>query len=205
MTTTTRARPSIGGWQDRLAKVLTEVLAPVVLAYALCLVVAIHATNEAGKGLAIGLVAATAGAGIPYTFLLIGIRRSRVDDRHVTSRHQRPLVLSVGLVSVTLGLVVVRAMGAPREVFALVAAMTAGMAIARAISMIWKISIHVAGAAGAVAVLVVVFGVQTVWLVSLVAALAWSRVRLGDHDRAQVLAGAGIGAATAFLGMLWLS
>jgi hypothetical protein len=88
-----------------------------------------------------------------------------------------------------------RWLDAPREVYALVVAMVAGVAVALAISLFWKISIHTACVAGSVAVLTIVLGGAFVALGAVVLAVGWARVTLRDHTAAQVTAGALVGAA----------
>jgi hypothetical protein len=100
----------------------------------------------------------SAGTGLPYAILLLGIRRGILADRHLTERRERPAMMAIGLVSVTTGLLITWWLGAPRALFALVAAMVAGVVVSLAITVFWKISIHAAETAGTVAVLVLEFG-----------------------------------------------
>lgn len=65
--------------------------------------------------------------------------------------------------------------------------------------MLWKFSGHAAGVAGAVVILVLVFGPTLLALVPAVALVGWARVEVGDHTPAQVTAGAGLGALVAAL------
>ena len=58
-------------------------------------------------------------------------------------------------------------------------------------------SIHTAVAAGALVILVLVYGWPLVVTAPLVAAVGWSRVALKDHTVAQVVVGALVGAAVA--------
>ena len=52
---------------------------------------------------------------------------------------------------------------------------------------------HAAIAAGAATVLLLVFGPALLVVWPLVALIAWSRVQVGDHTPAQVLAGVALG------------
>jgi membrane-associated phospholipid phosphatase len=71
--------------------------------------------------------------------------------------------------------------------------MVAGVTVALAVTIFWKISIHTACAAGTVAILVIEFG-PALWVTfPVVAAVAWARVALRDHTPAQVTAGALVG------------
>jgi hypothetical protein len=181
---------------------ITEALAPVVLIFVLLIVVSIHATGDLLRGLALGLLTAMFAGGLPYAVLLLGIRMGHLCDRHLSRREERPLMMVIGLVSVICGLLVMRWMHAPREVYSLVAAMVAGIAVALTISLWWKVSIHAACAAGTTAVLTIVLGNWSLLLATVVAAVGWARVELGDHSCAQVLVGGLIGAMVASVTML---
>jgi membrane-associated phospholipid phosphatase len=186
------------------ARALTEVFAPANLVVAQLFAVAVHATPTLGHGLLYGAVTAFFAGGLPYAILLLGIRRGHVGDRHIRERSQRPVIMVIGLVSVTVGLLLTWWLGAPRALFALVAAMLAGVVVSLAITVFWKISIHTATAAGTVAVLILEFG-PALWAgLVLVAALAWARVALRDHTIAQVTAGSIVGFAVAASVMSWL-
>ena len=78
--------------------------------------------------------------------------------------------------------------------------MLAGLGLALAISLVWKVSIHTAVTAGAVVVTALDFGTGSLTgTVPLLALVSWSRVRLGDHTTGQVAAGALSGALAACL------
>ena len=183
--------------RTRVAKVLTEVFAPPILVLTLLVVVGIHSTSSIGEGLLLGAVATFFAAGLPYAIMLVGIRQGRLSDRHLSLREQRPAMMIIGLMSVSVGLLVMAWLDAPGELFALVAAMVAGVGVALVISSFWKISIHAACAAGTIAILVIVFGwIMLVW-VPVVAAVGWARVTLRDHTPLQVVAGSAVGAIVA--------
>ena len=76
--------------------------------------------------------------------------------------------------------------------------MVAGVAVALLISTFWKISIHTSVTAGSATILALVFGPAALVLGSLVAAVAWARVRLRAHSVSQVIVGAAVGAGVAY-------
>ena len=92
-----------------------------------------------------------------------------------------------------------RWLDASSELLALVVAMVAGVAVALAVSLFWKISIHTACVAGSVCVLGVLVHPAAFALSPLVIATAWARFTLRDHTAAQVAVGALVGAAVATL------
>ena len=180
----------------RMARLVTEVMSPVVLIVVVILIVAVDSAGVV-RGLMLGLVAIFFAAGFPYGLVLMGVRRGQLTDHHVSLREQRPRMMAIALASVVVGLLVLLWLDAPRALFALVAAMVAGLAVALAITSFWKISIHAASAAGTVASLAILV---TPWLLlaaPLVALTGWARVEIRDHTPVQVSVGAIVGAVVA--------
>jgi len=186
-----------GGARLRAARLITELLAPIVLIFVLLVVVAVDSTGSLVRGLVLGLVAAFFAGGLPYAVLILGVRRGRFGDRHLTRRQERPALMALGLASVIAGYFVMRWLAAPGALLALVVAMVAGVAVALAVSLFWKISVHTACVAGSVCVLAILVHPATLVLAPLIVATAWARVTLRDHTPAQVLVGAFVGAAVA--------
>jgi membrane-associated phospholipid phosphatase len=182
---------------DRVARLLTEVLSPAVLVAMVLLVVAWSSAESAGQALAMGGTAAAAASFIPITFILAGVRRGHWSDWHVTVREHRRLPLLVCLGSTALGAAGLALIGAPRDLLALIACMAAALLVAAPITLLlrFKISIHGLVAAGVAVTFVVMYGAALLVTWPIAAAVCWSRVRLGDHSSAQVLAGAAVGAA----------
>jgi len=185
-----------GDTRRRIARLVTEVMSPVVLIVVVTLIVAVHSAG-AFRGLALGLVAIFFAGGLPYGLVLIGVRRGRITDHHVSRREQRPRMMAIALASLAVGLLVLRWLDAPRAVFALMAAMVAGLAVALAVTSFWKISIHSAAAAGTVASLAILVNPWWLLLAPLVALTGWARVEIRDHTPVQVFVGAIVGAVVA--------
>ena len=187
---------SQGDTRRRMARLVTEVMSPVVLIVVVTLIVAVHSAG-AVRGLALGLIAFFFAGGLPYGLVLIGVRRGQLTDHHVSRREQRPRVMAVALASVAAGLLVLHWLDAPRALFALVAAMVAGLVVALAVTSFWKISIHAAAAAGTVASLAILVSPWWLFLAPVVVLTGWARVVIRDHTPAQVSVGAIVGAAVA--------
>lgn len=180
-----------------LARVVTEVLAPAVLTVSLLLLVGAWTADSWRRGLVHGLLAAFFAGLLPAAVLLVAVRRGHVGNRHVTTRAERPAVMALGLVSVVTGLVALVLAGASRELVVLVVAMAVGVLVGLGVSSFWKISIHTASAAGAVASLALLVHPGLVVTAPLVVLSAWSRVALGHHTVGQVGVGAAVGAVVA--------
>ena len=180
----------------RVARLITEGLAPWVLVAALPPLLAFAGDEAVVPRLAWSLVIVTFCSLIPMGILVGALRRGKVTDHHVRVREQRPVPLLLGIGSVLVGLGLMH-FGAPRDLRALTWAMLAGLVVTTVITLVWKISVHAAVAAGTVVILVLVYGpvLHVVWVAAL--AVAWSRVRLGDHTVAQVLGGLPMGGVVA--------
>ena len=93
-------------------------------------------------------------------------------------------------------------LGAPRPLIAVIAVMLVVLAGTAAVNQVWKMSAHTAVSHGACTVLVLLVGpapavgVAAVGVL-VVALIGWSRVHLGAHTVAQVVAGAVTGAVLA--------
>ncbi|SIQ60388.1 phosphatase PAP2 family protein [Micromonospora avicenniae] len=181
----------------RLARLITELTAPAVLVPVLMITVGWHSTRGGVAGLGWALLAVIFVSGIPFAYIVGGVRRGRLTDHHVGQREQRRVPLLVGLCSVVVGLVLLVGFGAPRPVVALAVAGAVGLVVAVTVSHWWKMSIHSAVAAGAMVILVLTFGARLLVVAPLLALVGWSRVRLRDHTVPQVVVGALVGGLVA--------
>src|SRR5690349_14343956 len=117
-----RTQPTVSS-KRFIARVLTEGLAPAPVAGVLLLIVSWHSAVSFGDALLWGVLSAVCAAVIPMAYIVRGVRRRRLTDRHVRLRQQRPLPLLVGIASVLAGIALLIVGHAPRELVALVAAM----------------------------------------------------------------------------------
>lgn len=198
MTTTPTAEPTAA---LRVAKLVTDVLSPVVLISVQLLLVPARAAGLL-PGLLWGALAIAFVSAAPLAYILFRVRRSTLTDVHIRVREHRRLPFLVGLVTVLIGLVLLAVTGAPRDLLALVVAIVALTVAVIVITSFWKISVHAMVAAMTVGVLVTLFG-PLLWLtLPGVALIGWARVALTDHTVAQVLAGAALGLGVAGLFVL---
>jgi hypothetical protein len=133
-----------------------------------------HAADTGGRD---GLERAAVGLVTPAPFLFIVVWGRRVHaDRHLARREHRPAPLLAAAAFAVAGMALLMATGAPRELLALVAAMGAGLLASRVVSLVWKPSIHAAVTAGAIVVLIGVFGRGMLLLSPLIGLTGWARV-----------------------------
>jgi hypothetical protein len=182
---------------DRVAHVVSEVLAPAVLVGALLIAVGWHAGEQAGVSRWWGLPGAVFAAAIPLAYVLRGVRQGRLTSHHIPERAHRRVPLLFGIASVAVGLTLLILLDAPREVIALLAAGGAGLVVFTVVTLWWKMSIHAGVAGGTAMVLVVVYGPVALIAAPFALLSCWARVRLSAHTPAQVVAGALVGTAIA--------
>jgi membrane-associated phospholipid phosphatase len=179
----------------RVARLVGELLSPPPILVVLALVVAWDSSPSPAMAVLWGGIAAVFASVLPYALILRGVRRGRLSDTNISLREQRIRFGVVAITSILLGLAVLAAFDAPAEMVALLASVAVGVACGWVVTLWWKISVHAAIAAGAATVLVLVFGPALLVVWPLVALIAWSRVQVGDHTPAQVLAGVALGVA----------
>jgi membrane-associated phospholipid phosphatase len=177
----------------RVARLVSELLSPPPILAVLALLVAWDSSPTPAMAILWGGIAAVSASVLPYALILRGVRQGRLSDKNISLRQQRIRFAAVAITSILTGLAVLAAFDAPAEMVALQASIAAGVACGWVITIWWKISVHAAIAAGAATVLLLVFGLALLVVWPLVALIAWSRVQVGDHTPAQVLAGIALG------------
>jgi membrane-associated phospholipid phosphatase len=177
----------------RVARLVGEVLSPPPILAVLALVVAWDSSPTPAMAVVWGGIAAVSASVLPYALILRGVRRGRLTDRNISLRQQRVRFAAVAIASILTGLTVLAAFDAPAEMVALQVSIAVGVACGWVITLWWKLPVHAAIAAGAATVLLLVFGLALLVVWPLVALIAWSRVQVGDHTPAQVLAGIALG------------
>ncbi len=139
---------------------------------------------------------ATAAMTVPsFVHVRYGVRTGRLSDHDVSVRQERfwPYMGEIAAVAASYGLM--RTLRAPREMTALVVSVAGAMVVITGVTLVWKMSMHVVGTAGAVTVLVLLYGSPMLPLVALVPLVGWSRYMLKHHTLAQVIGGGLVGAA----------
>ncbi len=187
-TTPTSLTPRSG--RDRLAQVVSQVTNPAFVALPTFLVVALRTAPNAGTGLVWWLITTIGISLAPLLHIAQGVRAGRYRDHHLSVRQERLIPVLVGLVSAGTALALLLLWHASRAFLATVAAVVVGAALALVVThgARWKISLHVAGNAGAVTVMILLFGWPAVLLVPLVPLVGWARWQVRAHTLAQVVA-----------------
>lgn len=178
-----------------VARVITELSAPAPLTAVAIAIVAGHSAASPGAAIGWALLGGLFAPLLPLAHLLRQVRTGRVSDHHVAVRQQRPRILAIALLSVTVGLALLATLGAPRPLIALLIAGASSIAAALVVSFWWKLSIHMVAVGGVLTVCALIFGPAVLALTPLVPIVGWARIELTAHTPAQVAVGALLGSA----------
>jgi len=180
----------------RLAKVLSWCGNPFVISIPCFAATSIRATSRWRERLRWWTIA-TAVMTLPsFIYVRYGVRSGRLSDHEVSVRQERfwPYMGEIAAVLSSYGLM--RVMRAPREMTALVVSVAGAMMTITGVTLMWKMSMHVVGTAGAATVLVLLYGKRAAPALALIPLVGWSRYVLEHHTIAQIMAGALVGTAS---------
>ncbi len=140
----------------------------------------------------------------PIALLMVRqVRRGSWDNVDASNRAERPLLFTVGIA----GLAVLLGIVAFLQPGSFLIRGTAGVMMMLALCAVathWiKVSLHMAFCALAATTLVFLHSAAGWMLLPLLPLLAWSRLSLGRHSVAEVVAGTGIGAAFGWAIVCW--
>lgn len=172
-----------------VARTISQLLHPVTLGLMSIMIVALLGVNPAREGALWGLLCAGLQVLPVMAFFTIRLRQGAYSDDDVSVRSQRNELYLFGIVNLAVGLLVLRLLGAPTPILAMVSAAALISLTAWVINFFWKISVH-ASSMGSTATLAALYSEPlglTLWLCAL--ALGWARVRTRNHTPLQFVAG----------------
>ena len=204
----------ISGFLDRLARIVSVALSPLVVP----VVVAAIAASRAGAGafeilivvLMVGLTLSIA----PLVDVVLMIRRGKTTSLDVPNRKARTEVFVVSLLGASAAILLNRALGSAGHaiIHAILVASVVNLIAVMLINLWWKISVHMLAIAGALAILLALNRLPEdlysalgptllILLTATIPLVGWSRKRLGHHSPAQIAAGAFLGFVGYWLAM----
>ena len=185
------APPVSKPWDERLARIISDVGGPPV--WSLLAIVLIALTvNEPGVWRWLFIMLSIAMIP-PLSFIVWLVKTGQVSDFDLSERNQRTKPYLVTLFCVAAAWLLMWLGGAPTLLVVLLGAQIIQTAIMLLITLVWKISIHGATSAAVATLAWALIGSLALPLGLSVPLIAWSRVRLKRHTPMQTVAGAVVG------------
>lgn len=150
-------------------------------------------TRQTADRWIVASVAVLFGAVIPFFYLLHLLRKEKVTAIDVPLRDQRTVPYLVSALIYLGGFAALVMVGSSVAVYALMFCYVSNTLVISLINTKWKISAHAMGASGPLTALIVTFGWQLAPVLLLTVVIAWARVELKAHTRAQVAVGTLLG------------
>jgi hypothetical protein len=188
-------------WDARLARWISDVLSPPLVAIAGLILVAYTSHSAAAwKWAGLHLVLTI---GVPTGYIAMKVHRGEITDMHMRLREQRirPMVLTLICAVTALTIMWIGGASQVMLLFSLMGLFQIGFLLL--ITLRWKISGHGAAIGSMAVFLFGLFGSAAVPAFAAVPLVAWARLRLDRHDLAQTVAGSLFGIAFMF-GLLYL-
>jgi hypothetical protein len=181
--------------KETLAKLTTNVLNPFLTCFIVIVLLAFKGTYNAAVAVKWASIS-TALSVLPVLAVVIYlVRRKKLDGVFDNPRRQRFGIYLFASVLGAVGYGLLWYLQAPELLVATFAAGLGAIVIFAGINFIWKISLHTAFLAGAVAILIIVYGAVAAGTVILLPPVAWARIELKQHSVLQVASGTIIAAA----------
>jgi len=132
---------------------------------------------------------------LPILYLTVQLRRGVISDWHISRREERvqPALLLMAILAAIAPLLVLWRLAGPRTLQAVFASGVVLVFVTIAITFFWKISQHVMGITSVATMLTLILGPFAAPTFLLVPVVAWARVAVGAHTRAQAIVGGLIG------------
>ncbi len=178
--------------KQRAALTISYVLMPTTFAAVAFLLLA-YLTPQSADRAVVAAVSLLFGAILPFLYLLLLLRREKVTGLDVPVREQRTIPYLVTVAIYFAGVVALFVLGASVMVYALMLCYATNTLVISLINTRWKISAHAMGASGPLTALALTFGWRVLPFFLIVLIVAWARVELKAHTRAQVVAGTFLG------------
>jgi membrane-associated phospholipid phosphatase len=136
---------------------------------------------------------------LPTLYVAWLLRRGQITDVQLPDRRQRLRPYCVAIACMGLAALALNAAHAPRLLQQIALINVIQSSALFLITLRWKVSAHCASMSGLAVLTWTLFSSGSLPFVAAVPVVAWARVRLNRHDPAQVIAGALLGAAAAWV------
>ena len=173
----------------RIARQVSNILAPATISLPFILLVAFYQAQDKLSALLFACITLFFLSVGPLLYIIIGVRLGILSDIDVSRRSQRVGPFIFGIVSATIGWIILSLTDAPRNLQTVMIITVFSGIIMMVITLWWKISMHASSFGGVATMLTVLYGAVMLPLFILLIFVSWSRVVLRRHTVSQVIAG----------------
>jgi membrane-associated phospholipid phosphatase len=173
----------------RIARHVSNILAPATISLPFILLVAFYHAQDKLSALLFACITLFFLSVGPLLYIIIGVRLGILSDIDVSRRSQRVGPFIFGIVSATIGWIILSLTDAPRNLQTVMIITVFSGIIMMVITLWWKISMHTSSFGGVATMLTVLYGAVMLPLFILLIFVSWSRVVLRRHTVSQVIAG----------------
>ncbi len=173
----------------RIAHYISNILAPVTISLPFVFLVAFYHAQDLLAAFIYACITLFFLSFGPLLYIIIGVRLGKLSDMDVSRRAERAGPLLFGILSVTIGWLVLAHINGPKNLQTVLIITAVSGVVMMVITLRWKISIHASSMGGAATMLTALYGAVMLPLFVLVALVSWSRVALHRHTKAQVVTG----------------
>ena len=175
--------------QERIARHVSNILAPATISLPFILLVAFYQTQDKLSALVFACITLFFLSVGPLLYIIIGVRLGILSDIDVSRRSQRVGPFIFGIISTTIGWIILSLTDAPRNLQTVMIITVFSGIIMMVITLWWKISMHASSLGGVATMLTALYGAVMLPLFVLLVLVSWSRVVLRRHTVPQVIVG----------------
>jgi uncharacterized membrane protein len=173
---------------NKAAEVISAILsAPLIAIYTFAVLIYLKRPSSPILLLTISFLF---GAILPLATIIYMAKKGIIPDINASDRQTRMKPFIAALISYLIGVITLMLVGAPQILITLMVCYFVNSLVMMAITRVWKISLHASGIAGPATFLVHELGLTMLPFFMLLIPTVWARIKLGEHDLNQVMAGA---------------
>ncbi len=176
-------------WHVRVARHVSNILAPATISLPFVFLVAFYKAQNQLAAFVYACITLLFLSFGPLLYIIIGVRRGKLSDIDVSRRAERAGPFLFGILSMTIGWLVLALMNGPKNLQTVLIISAISGVVMLMITLRWKISMHASSLSGVATMLTALYGAVMLPTFMLVALVSWSRVALHRHTKAQVVAG----------------
>jgi membrane-associated phospholipid phosphatase len=181
--------PKVKPVHVRVARLVSNILAPVSVSLPLVVLVALYHTQNILRALLYALLTLFFLSIGPLLYILIAVRIGKISDVDVSRRTERAGPFLFGITSVLAGWLVLIILQGPDDLQTVLIITAVSGLVMLVTTLWWKISIHASTMGGAATMLTAFYGAVMLPTFLLLILVSWSRVVLRRHTVLQVVAG----------------